>query len=755
MAPPHRSGERLGRDEGALYRGSRLAEALEWSKHTHLRPTDLEREFLAASVGRERRERGARRRRLQVVFGALALAHRRDRRRGIVAVDQRRDADQQRNIAVSRELALESEDAIEVDPSLALSLALSAVDASPTDQATAALREATLAFRQLGVLRADSLDANAAAYSPDGNRVVTGGTDGRARVWRVATHRQVGQLAAGHGALLAADYARDGQSIALGFADGTVLVTDPSLTKPRVIFQEKGQDVHSVAFSGDGGRIAAGLDDGTLRVLAADESEPAQRLSGHEGAVHGVDISADGSRVVSAGEDGSVRLWSVVDGATGQVLHSGEKPERDVSFSPDDRQILAVGDDGLIRLWHGEDETRMDGEGRELLTVAFSANGRRFAAGGRDGVTRVWSTGGGPPVAVLRGQRSRVYDVAFGPAGDRVLSAGDDGTVRIWDAGRAQSWTLPSVNFGIDFNRDGSLIASSSEDGTIRVWDTATGRLRMSLPGPDGYTAGKFSPASETLVIPNYEARSVRLWPISSKSSELLVRAPKGRGIYPARFDELGNRVVYGDEKGGVVVHDLTSSGTMSLRGVREAVYDARFSPDGEQVATIGERGDVRIWRIDRPSRPERVLKGHKGHVNALVYSRDGRLVTAGADRTIRVWPSGDDAPLVLRGHTDEVSTVVVTADGSKVLSASQDGTLRLWDSRTGAELAVLQTESELYDVALSRDGKLATLGKGEVVQVFHCEVCGSLEDVRALALSRAPRSLTAEERQRFLAGRD
>ena len=673
----------------------------------------------------------------------------------MVALYQRSEAERQRDTAASRGLALQSADALEVDPGLALRLALRAVDASPADEATAALREATLAFRQLAVLRADSLDANAAAYSPDGKRIVTGGTDGRVRVWDVGMRRQVAQLAPGHGAVLAARYAPDGQSLALGFEDGTVLVADPSLAGPRMVMQEKGQDVHSVAFSPDGERLAAGLDDGTLRVLAADGSGPAQRLSGHRGAVHGVDISADGSRVVSAGDDGSVRLWPLADGATGEVLHSGEKPERDVAFSPDGRQILAVGDDGLIRLWRGAHETRMSGEGRELLTVAFSADGRRFAAGGRDGVTRVWSTGGGPPVAVLRGQRSRVYDVAFGPASDRVLSAGDDGTVRIWDAGRAQSWTLPSVNFGIDFNRDGGLIASSSEDGTVRVWDTATGRLRKRLAGRDSYTAAKFSPASDTLVIPNYEARTVRIWPISSKSAELIVQAPKGRGIYPARFDEVGDRVVYGDEKGRVVVYDLTSSREVSLRGAREAIYDAKFSPNGEQVATIGERGDVLVWRIDRPSRPERVLKGHRGHVNALAYSRDGRLVTAGADRTVRIWPPGDDAPLVLRGHTDEVSTVVVTADDGKVLSASQDGTVRLWDSRTGAALAVLQSEAELYDVALSRDGKIATLGKGEVVRVFRCEVCGSLQEVRALARSRAPRSLTAEERQRFLAGTD
>jgi len=57
-----------------------------------------------------------------------------------------------------------------------------------------------------------------------------------------------------------------------------------------------------------------------------------------------------------------------------------------------------------------------------------------------------------------------------------------------------------------------------------------------------------------------------------------------------------------------------------------------------------------------------------------------------------------------------------------------------------------------LYDVALSRDGNIATLGRGDVVRVFPCDVCGSLERVRALALSRSPRQLTENERKQFLA---
>ena len=108
---------------------------------------------------------------------------------------------------------------------------------------------------------------------------------------------------------------------------------------------------------------------------------------------------------------------------------------------------------------------------------------------------------------------------------------------------------------------------------------------------------------------------------------------------------------------------------------------------------------------------------------------------------------------VVLRGHEDEITTAVFTSDGTRVLSSSQDDSLRLWDAHSGAALAILQSgQGEIYDAAVSSDGQIATLGKGEVVQVFKCAVCASLDEVRAQALSRAPRQLTSREREQFLA---
>ena len=116
---------------------------------------------------------------------------------------------------------------------------------------------------------------------------------------------------------------------------------------------------------------------------------------------------------------------------------------------------------------------------------------------------------------------------------------------------------------------------------------------------------------------------------------------------------------------------------------------------------------------------------------------------------------SGNGARIVLRGHQDEVNDAVFTSDGSRVLSASADGTLRLWDAQSGDALAVLQSGGgPLWDVTVSRGGKIATLSSAGVVRVFNCEVCGSLDQVRALARSRSARSLSPQERQGSLPGR-
>jgi WD40 repeat protein/DNA-binding winged helix-turn-helix (wHTH) protein len=747
---------RVKRDDDALYRGTRLSEALDWQAARDPALNPLEREFLDASAGRRERERLLRRRRIEFAFAGLALAIAAIAVVAIVAIHQRNDAKRERNLALSRALALQSEKEVDVDPELALRLALWADDTAATRDADAALRQAVLGYHQLAALPTDSLATRTAAYSPDGSTIVSGGDQGVVRIWDAASHRQMARLAAGHRGLLAASYAPDGRSIALGFGDGSLVVTDASLRSPRVMLRVRRTSVNSLAFSRDGRRLAAGLSDGRIRLLASSGEGPVQVLSGHRGAVLGVDLSADGRLVVSAGADGTVRVWDTSGQTPQRRLYRGGKPQNAVALTPDAQLIVAGGEDSQIRLWSvrsGAQQTRIKASDRALLAVAFSRSGRRFAAGGADGVTRVWSIAGGPPVAVLRGQGGQVYDVAFGRSDQRVVTAGDDGNARVWDAGSTQVIAEPAVTYNIDFNRNGSLIASGSDDGVVRVWDAASGALRASLRGPAGPTLARFSPIADEVVVGRDSTSELLMWPLANGAPQPIAKLGVGRGVYSVRLDAGGRRVVSVDRKARATVHDLRSGRTIVLGGAPEDLYEVQLSADGREAVGGTESGKVVLWRLDRPTKPERVLTGHHAHVNTAAFGRDVQIVTASGDRTVRVWNRAGDPGAVLRGHNEDVTTATFTRDGRRIVSSSADGTVRLWDARGGDALAVLESGgAPLYDLSLSADGKIATLDGKDFVRVFRCDVCGDSAQVRALARSREPRQLTRDERERFLA---
>jgi WD40 repeat protein len=137
------------------------------------------------------------------------------------------------------------------------------------------------------------------------------------------------------------------------------------------------------------------------------------------------------------------------------------------------------------------------------------------------------------------------------------------------------------------------------------------------------------------------------------------------------------------------------------------------------------------------PSSPLlRTLWGHEGPVKAVVVTPDGsQVISASQDKTVKVWELASGRTVyTLQGHNDDVNVITVTLNGRYAISGSRDKTLKVWDlscgrvlhtlaGHKGAVTAVAATADGRYVISGSEDKKLRVweLASGRAVRALRC----------------------------------
>jgi WD40 repeat protein len=781
------------RDPSILYRGARLAQALEWATEYVDDLNMLEHSFLDASQAlaeKEATEREAQRQRELESAQKLAetekkraeeesRSNKRLRQRtyflataftlaGILALIAGIfwwNSIQSNKLATSRELSAAAINNLQVDPERSALLALQALNTSDTLEARNALHQSIPELHLLMNIPAHSGGVPDVAYSPDGRLIASMGIRQEVKIWDANSGELLRTLIGEDEFDASLAFSPDGKILAGAYITQVVLwdtASGETITKlsGQPLDNAAGYNlgVGKISFSPDGKYLATANMDGLPTIWDIETSSKVLSLETGMLPSKAIAYSPVGGLLATGGDEGIVQVWDAKRRAElstlnlGGIIHS-------ISFSLDGKYLAAASEDGNIKVWDTGTGEIISNPPRQsgMYDIAFLADGR-YATAGQDGTIRVWNPRTGQQVLLLAGPTSTVISVDGSPDGKRIVTGAYDGSLRMWDATPGKElMTIPAhaeIVWNVIYSPNGSRLASASVDGTVKVWDSESGKLLLSMFGGDtptnGFTSLVISPDG-TLLASGDVSGKITIWDIESGEVMTSLKEHKNMVVGLA-FSPDGMRLASASWDGTAKVWNLTDNDltTFSGHAPTALITGIAFSPDGKTVFTGADDKFVYQWDVVTGQVVQAFSGGGK-EIYGVALSPDGNLLAAGdQDGNIHLWNVKTGEKLqILMGHAGLVLRLTFSDDGTHLASASFDRLAKVWDVTTGEELTSLYgNASNVFGVAFSPDGnRLATAGADGTIRTYALQI----DDLIALAHSRLTRSVTEAECRTFL----
>ena len=191
---------------------------------------------------------------------------------------------------------------------------------------------------------------SASRFSPDGSRIVSHSYADSVLIYETATAQELQRMTGHQLSGFTVDWSPDGEKVVSGGNDGLGILWDPE-TGVLIDSLRHPQQVNSTFFSPDGSTIITACHDSLVRVWDVDDGSLQFSIS-ESARVSSARYSPDGTLIGIGLFSPTVKIRDASTGALIRELIGHQKDVLQVEFSPNGTHLLSVSLDGTARIWN-------------------------------------------------------------------------------------------------------------------------------------------------------------------------------------------------------------------------------------------------------------------------------------------------------------------------------------------------------------------------------------------------------------------